>query len=569
MKNSDITIQVNNLPLTPGVYIFKNQNNDVIYVGKAVKLKNRVSQYFRNYKAHSPKVRAMIDNISSFEYILTDNEMEALILECNLIKKYRPKYNILLRDDKTYPYIKVTLNEDFPRVLKVRRILNDGAKYFGPYTNISGVNETLNIIFESYPIRTCNYDMKRYIKSGARPCLEYYMKKCVAPCNSKISKDGYKTYIDEIIKFLSGNKVDILKKLETKMISASKKQDYENAIKYRDKIQNIEDIMINQKISSTKSLSSKDVIAVATNNIIACVTVFFIRAGRVLGRENFILEGVSHEEISTIISEFIAQYYSNQKFIPNEILVEDEIPNVENIMEYLYLSSKHKVNIKKPSKGEKAELIKLVKKNAIEYLDKFYLSNKEKYNNINIVLNELKRLLELDDIPERIESFDISHIQGVDSVGAMVVYKNGKKDYKEYRRYKIKSDKGNSDTDSISEIIERRLKYGNLPNLILVDGGRNQVNAVTKVLSYYGLNIEVWGMAKDNHHRTDRLINHDCEVVLNKTSSIYKFIAGIQEEVHRYAISYHRSLRTKNISSSVLDKINGIGEIKKRNLLDN
>lgn len=560
----DIEKHVKELPTNPGVYLMRDKNDEVIYVGKAKVLKNRVSQYFHKSANHSPKVKSMVKNITSFEYIITDNELEALILECNLIKKYKPKYNILLRDDKTYPYIKVTLNDDYPRIIKVRRIINDKAKYFGPFTNITAVNETIDIINSLYPIRTCNYDIARCIKTNMRPCLEYYINNCVGPCNGKVTKESYMSYINDVIKFLSGNCEGIINLLKDKMKKASDEFKFEEAALYRDKIQSINNTLTVQKITKANSSNNKDVIAVATDKCTACICVFFIRDGKVIGRENFILEYIYEEQISEIIYQFISQYYSVQKYVPHQILVETDIDDKGAVESYLSDIAEHKVSIHYPKRGENANLVELVKKNAFEYLNKFAKSNKNSIEYNNELLSEIKNLLELDDIPNRIESYDISHIQGVDSVGAMVVYTNGKKDPKEYRRYKIKSDDKNNDTNSLVEILSRRLKYGNYPDLILVDGGRNQVNAMEKVLKDTGLNIEVWGMYKDKSHRTDGLINSYAEIILKRTDKIYKFIASIQEEVHRYAIAYHKSLRIKHMDESELDNIKGIGKVKKQ-----
>lgn len=562
----DIKEAISKLPETFGVYIMKNDEDEVIYVGKAKVLKNRVSQYFRNYKSHQPKVRAMIDHIYSFEYIITDNELEALILECNLIKKYKPHYNILLRDDKTYPYIKVTTGDKYPRVIKVRKVIKDGSKYFGPYTNISAVNETLDIITKIYPIRTCNYDMDRYIKSKLRPCLEYYIKRCVGPCTGKIDEKEYKVYVDEIIKFLSGNTVKVKELLTQKMIEASQKLNFELAAQYRDKLKSIDDTLLTQKVTDVNLTKSRDVLAIASDSDVACITVFFIRNGRIIGRENFILEGVKNESQNHIIEKFLEQYYSLQKFIPNEIISEKEIYSKDEIEYLLSEISTHSVKIHTPKRGEKLELVNLVKKNAVEYLNKYIIPRNKSLSKIDI-LEELKNTLVLDDIPTRIESYDISHIQGTNSVGAMVVYKDGKKDYKEYRRYKLSDAIGNNDILSIKEVLQRRLKYGNYPDLILVDGGRNQVNAVKEVIHEYGLNIDVWGMYKDDRHITEGLINEEASIKLKKSSDLYKFLAGIQNEVHRYAITYHKSLRDKSMTKSNLDSIKGIGNIKKRNLL--
>lgn len=563
----DIQEHLKQLPNEPGVYLMKNKDNKIIYVGKAISLRNRVRQYFQSSKNHTSKVVSMVKNIKSFEYIITDSELEALILECNLIKEYRPKYNVLLRDDKTYPYIKVTINEDYPRVLKVRKVLNDGAKYFGPYTNTTAVNDTLEIVRNIYPIRTCNIDIKKSIKSNTRPCLNLFIKKCTGPCIGNDNKEEYKKMIDEIIMFLSGKTDKLIDILKDKMHKCAMEFNFEDAAIYRDKIKSLEDMMQDQKIDATTSDLNQDVIAMAKENNEACVQVFFIRNGKIVGREHFILEGVRESENASIFSSFIKQFYMEQEYIPKELIVEDEIEDSFIIEEFLTSKKGQKVNIRIPQKGIKKNLVNMVKKNASEYLEKFSNMNKRKYEKSTGALDELKDILSLDKTPNRIEAFDISNIQGVDSIGSMVVYTNGKKDKKEYRRYKIKTVIGPNDYDSMAEIIERRIKYGNLADLILLDGGKGQVSAVKKVLEKYNINIPLWGMYKDDKHKTKGLICLNKEIELDKTSNLYRFIANIQEEVHNYAITYHRSLRNKSLTKSVLDDIQGIGEKRKKALL--
>ena len=563
----DIQEQLKKLPDSPGVYLMKDNYNNVIYVGKAVSLKNRVRQYFQSSKNHSSKVKSMVKNIYSFEYIITDSEVEALILECNLIKEYKPKYNVLLRDDKTYPYIKVTVNEEFPRILKVRRIQKDKAKYFGPYTNISAVNDTLEIIRNTYPIRSCGIDINKAIEKKQRPCLNYHIKKCVGPCTGNVSKEEYNKMIDEILLFLSGKEESLIEYLKERMNECAKNFNFEEAAGYRDKIKSLEDMIEKQKVVSTTSDLDQDVIAMARAHDEACVQVFFIRSGKIVGRENYILEGVMEIERSSIFASFIKQFYSSQDFIPKELLIEDEIEDQVLIEQWLASKKGQKVNIKIPQKGDKKELIEMVRKNAIEYLEKFSHINKVQYEKTTGVLNELKDLLNINNIPKRIEAYDISNIQGVDSIGSMIVFTNGKKDKKEYRRFKIKTVIGPNDYASMAEIVERRLKYGNFPDIILLDGGIGQVSAVENVLNSYGVDIPLWGMYKDDKHRTKGLISREKEIELDKSSNIYKFVASIQEEVHNFAITYHRSLRTKHITKSVLDDIPGIGEKRKKALL--
>ena len=555
----DIQEHLKQLPAEPGVYLMKDKFDNIIYVGKAKILKNRVRQYFQSSKNHSSKVKSMVKNIDKFEYIITDSELEALILECNLIKKYKPKYNVLLRDDKTYPYIKVTTNEDFPRVLKVRKVIKDKAKYFGPYTNTTAVNDTLDIIKNIYPIRTCNIDIERAIKTNMRPCLNLHIKRCVGPCTGNVTKEEYNKMIEEIILFLSGKEEKLIDILKEKMNKCAMDFNFEEAAIYRDKIKSLEDMMEKQKIDTSTSDLNQDVIAMARAHDEACVQVFFVRNGKIVGREHFILEGVMDSTRESILGSFVKQFYMEQEYVPKEIIIEDEIEDSFILSEWLSSKKGQKVTIRVPQKGEKKSLIEMVRKNAIEYLEKFSDMNKRKYEKSIGALEELKQILNLDNIPKRIESFDISNIQGVDSIGSMVVFTNGKKDKKEYRRYKIKTVIGPNDYDSMAEIVERRLKYGDFPDLMLLDGGKGQVSAVKKVLNKYNVEIPLWGMYKDDKHRTKGLISQEKEIELDRTSNLYRFVASIQEEVHNYAISYHRSLRNKSLTKSELDDIQGIG----------
>ena len=563
----DIKEQLKKLPGEPGVYLMKDENDKIIYVGKAISLKNRVRQYFQSSKNHSSKVKSMVKNIKSFEYIITDSELEALILECNLIKKYRPKYNVLLRDDKTYPYIKVTVNEDYPRVLKVRRVLKDKAKYFGPYTNVEAVNDTLDVIRNIYPIRTCNIDIDRAIKNKMRPCLNYHIRRCVGPCTGHISKVEYDKMIEEILLFLSGKEEKLIEILKEKMNKCSMEFNFEEAAIYRDKILNLQEMIQKQKIDVSTDNVNQDIIAMAYNDEEACVQSFFIRHGKVVGREHFILEGTKDSSKEAILSSFVKQFYMKAEYIPKEIIIESEIEDQVVLEEWLSNIKGQKVFIRIPQKGDKKSLIAMVKKNAMEYLEKFSSLNKRKYEKSEGALIELAEVIGLEEAPRRIESYDISNIQGVDSIGAMVVFTNGLKDKKEYRRYKIKTVEGPNDYDSMAEILERRLQKGDFPDLILLDGGKGQVSAVQKVFDKYNIDIPLWGMYKDDRHRTKGLICATKEIELDRTSNLYRFVASIQEEVHNYAISYHRSLRNKSLTKSTLDDISGVGEKRKKALL--
>ncbi|HBG6100019.1 TPA: excinuclease ABC subunit UvrC [Clostridioides difficile] len=564
----DIQEHLKKLPSEPGVYLMKDKYDHIIYVGKAISLKNRVRQYFQSSKNHTSKVKSMVKNIYKFEYIITDSELEALILECNLIKRYRPKYNVVLRDDKTYPYIKVTTNEDYPRILKVRRVLKDKAKYFGPYTNITAVNDTLELISSTYPIRSCKIDIDKAIKNKTRPCLNLHINKCLGPCTGNVSKEEYGKMIEEIIMCLSGKEEKLMELLKEKMNESSMNFRFEEAAVYGDKIKSLEEMIQKQKIDATVSDLNQDVVAMARAHNEACVQVFFIRNGKIVGREHFILEGVMDSPRASILSSFVKQFYNEQEYIPKELIIEDEIEDSSILEEWLSSKKGQKVTIRVPQKGEKKSLVEMVRKNAVEYLEKFSDMNKRKYEKSIGALEELKQILNLEKLPIRIEAYDISNIQGVDSIGSMVVYTNAKKDKKEYRRYKIKTVIGPNDYDSMAEIVDRRLKHGNLPDLILLDGGKGQVSAVKKVLELNDVDIPLWGMYKDDKHRTKGLICKEKEIELDKTTNLYRFIASIQEEVHNYAITYHRSLRNKALTKSILDDIQGIGEKRKKSLLN-
>ncbi|EGT4600326.1 excinuclease ABC subunit UvrC [Clostridioides difficile] len=564
----DIQEHLKKLPSEPGVYLMKDKYDHIIYVGKAISLKNRVRQYFQSSKNHTSKVKSMVKNIYKFEYIITDSELEALILECNLIKRYRPKYNVVLRDDKTYPYIKVTTNEDYPRILKVRRVLKDKAKYFGPYTNITAVNDTLELISSTYPIRSCKIDIDKAIKNKTRPCLNLHINKCLGPCTGNVSKEEYGKMVEEIIMCLSGKEEKLMELLKEKMNESSMNFRFEEAAVYRDKIKSLEEMIQKQKIDATVSDLNQDVVAMARAHNEACVQVFFIRNGKIVGREHFILEGVMDSPRASILSSFVKQFYNEQEYIPKELIIEDEIEDSSILEEWLSSKKGQKVTIRVPQKGEKKSLVEMVRKNAVEYLEKFSDMNKRKYEKSIGALEELKQILSLEKLPMRIEAYDISNIQGVDSIGSMVVYTNAKKDKKEYRRYKIKTVIGPNDYDSMAEIVDRRLKHGNLPDLILLDGGKGQVSAVKKVLELNDVDIPLWGMYKDDKHRTKGLICKEKEIELDKTTNLYRFIASIQEEVHNYAITYHRSLRNKALTKSILDDIQGIGEKRKKSLLN-
>ncbi|KGG80684.1 excinuclease ABC subunit C [Caloranaerobacter azorensis H53214] len=579
----NIDEELKKLPDKPGVYLMKGENGQIIYVGKAVNLKKRVRQYFQASSSKVPKVKAMVKSIAEFEYIITDNEIEALILECNLIKKHKPKYNILLRDDKQYPYIKVTTNEKYPRVIKVRKIEKDKAKYFGPYTSASAVNDTLEIIRNIYPLRNCRKNLDS-IKKKERPCLNYFIGKCLGPCQGNVNEEKYMEMVHEVLLFLGGKEDKLMHLIEEKMKNAAKQLDFENAAKYRDQLNSIKHILEKQKIVSS-TLIDQDIIGMARGIEDVCIQVFFVRGGKLVGREHFILTDISETTRSEILSSFVKQFYMNSSFIPKEILIETNIQDEELISRWLSQKRGSKVQIKVPVRGEKNLLMEMVRKNAMETLENQSEKIKRKIQLGRAALDELANLLGLDKIPERIEAFDISNIQGVESVGSMVVFQEGQPKKSDYRRFKIKSVSGPNDYKSMEEIIYRRFERGMkerevmkenemdlgnfsiFPDLVMVDGGKGQVNAAKKAIMQFNLNIPVCGLIKDDFHRTRGIIYENKEINISKNSNCFKLITRIQDEAHRFAISYHRSLRNKKLFSSQLDSVKGIGEKRKKALL--
>ena len=581
----DFQHQLKILPDKPGVYIMKNSLGEVIYVGKAKVLKNRVRQYFQNSKNHSEKVRAMVKNIAEFEYIVTDSEMEALILECNLIKKYSPRYNIALKDDKFYPFIKITTNEDFPRVYVTRNFAKDGNRYFGPYTNGTAVYEVMGLIKKLFPLRTC----KKAIVEGGEPtraCLNYHINLCKAPCAGYISKAEYWEMIDEIINILNGTDTSIIKKLKLEMEKAAEELEFEKAAKIRDRILAIELISEKQKMFTVKE-GDEDFIDLYTDEKDGCAQVFFVREGKVTGREHFMIENISDDPVKEVISSFIASFYGGTAQIPKTIYVPEEIEDQELIEKFLTEKRGSKVWIKVPKKGDKKNLLDMVRNNAKIMLDQFKEKMVEEKELNKSALTELADVLGLDSLPARIEAYDISNIQGVDSVGTMVVFENGKAKNSDYRRFKIKSVKGPNDYESMREILSRRFSHGleevnkikerNLeyskgkfcifPDLIMMDGGKGQVNIALEVLKDFGIEIPVCGLVKDHEHRTRGIIFNNEEILIRRGSGLMNLITRVQDEVHRYAITYHRSLRDKRTLHSILEDIPRIGEKRRRNLL--
>jgi len=562
--------ELKKLPPKPGVYLMHDSKDEIIYVGKAINLKNRVRQYFQKGRNITTKIEQMVLKIKYFEYIVTDSEIEALILECNLIKEHRPRYNTMLKDDKGYPYIKVNLNEEFPRISFTREIKKDNAKYFGPYISAGAVKDTLELLRKIYKIRTCNRVLPRDI-GKERPCLNYQIKQCLAPCQGYVNQDEYRKSIDSIVSFLSGNYKEVLKMLETKMKNASENMEYEEAAEFRDLLNNVRKIAIKQKVEFGNS-QDKDVIAYALEDQSAVVQVFFIRNGKLLGREHFYLRISSYEKESQILESFIKQYYAGTPFIPGELLLQDEVEDEQVISDWLSSKRGAKVVIRKPIKGEKEKLVELARTNAIQILSQD--KEKLKIEEMRTVgaLREIETLLSLDSL-SRIESFDISNISGYDNVGSMVVYENGKPRKNDYRKFKIKWVKGPDDYLSMEEMLTRRFSHGiddkfsKLPNLILMDGGKGQVNIALKVLGNLGLDIPVCGMVKDDNHRTRGLYFNNYELPINVASEGFKLITRIQDETHRFAIEYHRNLRSKGQVHSILDDIEGIGPKRRRELM--
>lgn len=557
----NIKEELKKLPAKPGVYIMRDKNDDILYVGKAVILKNRVKQYFmKNEK--TARIQKMVSLIDHFEYIVTDSEAEALILECNLIKKNMPKFNVLLKDDKTYPYIKIDLTSDYPNVFMTRSLKNDGAKYFGPYANPGAAKEMIKFIKERFQIRQC-----KNFKSNKRACINYDIKRCLAPCVNKVSKEEYRKQIDQIIMLLEGKTEEIIKNLDKEMKELSEKQEYEKAAIIRDKKQAIERISIKQKVSNINE-NSIDVIGIYKNNISVCIEIFFVRNSKMIGREHYFLENMQEEEIKTILSDFIKQYYLQKIDLPNKIMMQEEIEDSQIILELLSKKANRKIEFKVPKKGEKLRFIEMAVNNA-----KITLENKNKEQE-NIVLG-LKKALNLDVLPRRIESFDISNFAGDYMVAGMCVAIDGAIKKNLSKRFKIKTVQGQNDVLCTEEVVTRRLKhsienpkggFGALPNLILADGGITQIKAIKRAIKVYNLNIPVFGMVKNDKHATKMLIDENRKEI-KLTEELMNFITRLQTEVHNTAIEYNKKLMNKDVTKSELDKIDGIGPKKKQELL--
>lgn len=579
----DIEEELKKLPAKPGVYIMHDESDAIIYIGKAKILKNRVRQYFRESSNLSVKIEQMVSKVKYFEYIIVDSEMEALILECNLIKENSPKYNTLLKDDKSYPYIKVTINEPYPRVLFARKQFKDKAKYFGPYTSVNAVKDTLEFLRKVYCFRTCSHGLPK--DKPARPCLYYQMKQCKAPCQGYISSEDYRNSVNEVIDFLNGNYAKITKELEKKMQKASENLEFEEAAGLRDILLNVKKLSEKQKASDTDAVD-RDIIAFASTGDEAVVQVFFIREGRMLGREHFYLSGVENETRINIMTNFIKQFYAGTPFIPKELLLSEEIDEPQLIEEWLTQKRGRKVSIHVPKKGEKEKLVELAEKNASMVLIQDSEKIKREEAKTIGAVKEIAEILSIASL-SRIESYDISNISGFQSVASMVVYENGKQKKADYRKFRIKWVKGADDYASMQEVLTRRFLHGmnekkemevknidsdfgsftRFPDLIMMDGGKGQVNSALKVLEQLKLNIPVCGMVKDDHHRTRGLYYNNEELPIDIRSEAFKLITRIQDETHRFAIEYHRSLRSKNQVKSILDDIDGIGPSRRRVLM--
>lgn len=576
--------ELKKLPSLPGVYIMHDKHDAIIYVGKAISLKNRVRQYFQKSRNLGIKKEQMVEQIERFEYIVTDSELEALVLESNLIKEHKPKYNTMLKDDKNYPFIKVTTGEEFPRIMTARSMKKDKSKYFGPYTSAGAVKDVIELTRKLYHLRTCSRVLPRDI-GKERPCLYYHIKQCYGPCQGYVSKEAYREQIDALLEFLNGNHKNVMKDLEEKMYQASEEMRFEDAAQYRDLIQSVERIGEKQKITDHPG-EDKDIIALAEEGLDAVVQVFFVRDGKLIGRDHFYMKTVPGDTRSMILSSFLKQFYAGTPFIPREIMIQDEIEDQDLIAQWLESRKGKKVRIVVPKKGTKEKLVELAYQNAkLVLLQDKERIKREEGRTIGAV-KEISQLLGMENI-NRIEAFDISNISGFQSVGSMIVYEKGKPKRSDYRKFRIKGVKGPNDYASMEEVLTRRFVHGmneqeerenrqleqdygsftRFPDLIMMDGGRGQVNIALEVLAKLNLEIPVCGMVKDDKHRTRGLYFHNQEIPISRDSEGFKLITRIQDEAHRFAIEYHRSLRSKGQVHSVLDDIPGIGPARRKALM--
>ena len=580
----NIQEELKNLPSKPGVYIMYDKKDTIIYVGKAIILRNRVRSYFRESANHSLKIARMVSQIERFEYIVTDSELEALVLENNLIKEHRPKYNTMLKDDKTYPYIKVTLGEVYPRVLFARQLKKDKSKYFGPYSSAGAVKDSIDLINKLYKLRTCNRNLPKDCKKE-RPCLDYYIHQCDAPCQDYISAEEYQKNVKEALEFLNGKYEKILNELQHKMEEASEKMEFEEAIRYRDLYQSVTQIAQKQKITDTEG-EDKDIVALDLDERDAVVQVFFIRGGKLIGREHFYMTNVSENNKKEILTSFVKQFYAGTPYIPKEIHLQYEIEEEPVISQWLSQKKGSKVTLKVPKKGTKEKLVDLAAKNAAMVLSRDRERMKREEGRTIGAVKEIAALLQLPQL-QRMEAFDISNTNGFENVGSMVVYEKGKPKKSDYRKFKIKSVRGPDDYGCMKEVLTRRFLHGieekkalkeknidesygsftRFPDLLLMDGGKGQVNIAVQVLKELKLTIPVCGMVKDDSHRTRGLYYNNQEIPIEKDSQGFKLITRIQDEAHRFAIEYHRSLRSSNQVHSVLDEIPGIGPARRKALM--
>ena len=586
----NIEEELRKLPDKPGVYLMHDKNDTIIYVGKAVVLKNRVRQYFQSSRGKSPKIQRMVEQIAWFEYIVVDSEMEALILECNLIKEHQPKYNTMLKDDKHYPYIRVTANEDYPRIMLARERKKDKAKYFGPYTSAASVHDSIDLLKKTYFIRSCNRVLPRDI-GKERPCLYYHMGQCKAPCQGYISKEEYQANISQVEEFLNGNYALITKRLEEQMMKFSEEMEFEKAAEFRDLLFSVKRLAEKQKADDDMNIE-RDIIAFASAGDEAVAQVFFVRGGKMVGREHFYLTGVENEARSTIMANFIKQFYSGTPHIPKELLLSEETDDQKLLESWLTARRGRKVHIIVPKKGAKERLVELAEKNASFVLQKDSERIAEQEKKTRGALQEIADWLEMDHL-NRIEAFDISNTSGFENVASMVVFEGGKPKKADYRKFKTRTIAGPDDYASMKEILTRRFEHAKreleelkgtyaetagedlremgsftrLPDLILMDGGRGQVNIALEVLAEQKLSIPVCGMVKDDNHRTRGLYYNNIEIPIDTRSEGFHLITRIQDETHRFAIEYHRSLRGKAQTHSVLDDIPGVGGARRRTLM--
>ena len=580
----NIEEELKKLPARPGVYIMHDKKDAIIYVGKAISLRNRVRQYFQTSRNKGPKIEQMVTRIRRFEYIVTDSELEALVLECNLIKEHRPKYNTMLKDDKTYPFIKVTVGEDFPRLIFTRKMSKDKSRYFGPYTSAYAVRETIDLIRRIYKLRSCTRRLPADI-GKERPCLNYHIHQCNAPCQGYINKEEYRKRVDKALDFLGGNYGPVLEMLEKNMTEAAEQMNFEEAAAYRDLLASAKQVAQRQKITSDDG-EDKDVLALAADGKDAIVQVFFIRGGKLIGRDHFWVRIGMSESSSTILSSFIKQFYAGTPFIPRELMLEADVEDHELLEEWLSGRKGSRVYIRVPRRGTKEKLVEMAAENARIVLTQDRERIKREEGRTIGAMKEIADLLDMDRL-ERVEAYDISNISGFESVGSMVVFEKGKAKHSDYRKFKIRTVQGPNDYASMREVLTRRFTHGlkemermqdrqldtamgrfsHFPDLIMMDGGKGQVHIAEEVMEELGLTIPVCGMVKDDHHRTRGLYFHDVELPIEERSEGFKLITRVQDEAHRFAIEYHRSLRSKEQVHSVLDDISGIGPARRKALM--